>query len=284
MEAGILHRIFIIPVVRSELGQGVAVDPVRRLDAGGTSHLPGRVLEHGGFELVVERHFVEVIAEAVIPDNLVVLVHFKDVVIIQRRTRGQRVAVVFRRGEQVRKHQNILIRFVKNFLRGAVVAGGAAVHLVVVVHARKRNIAHDLAVKIADGKVGGMGITVGAAFHFRLLAGSAHDIAALEDLGGMLQLADVLPLLHHIAVHVDEHTALTFGFHTEHGKAAPAFFRFVNGSAVGEHGWESTAHAGHHGNARGRGHAHEKMTSIHNTPSCQKCAVRRRANPNFMYI
>ena len=270
MGPGVLHRIFIIPVVRAELGHGVAVDPVSGLDARGTGHLPGRVLEHGGLELVVKGHFVKMIAEAVIPDDLVVLVHFKDVIVVQRRTRGERVAVVFGRGEQMGKHQNVLIRLEKHFLRGAVVAGGAAVHLVVVVHARERNIAHDLAVKIADGKVGGMRVAVSTAFHFRLLAGSAHDVTALEDLGGMLQFADVLPFLDHIAVHVDEHTALSGRFHAEHGEAAPALFRFVNGGAVGKHGREGAAHAGHHGDACGRGHTHKKMTSIHSTPSCHE--------------
>ena len=229
---GMLHRIFIIPVVRAELGHGVAVNPVRSLDAGSTGHLPGGVLEHGFLEIVIEGHFVEVIAEAIIPDDLVVLVHFEDVVVVQRRTGGQRVPVVFGSGEQVREYQNIFVGFEQHVLSRAVVAGGAAVNLIVMVHTGERNVTDDLAVKITDGEVGRHGVAVGTADHFRFLTGGSHNVAALEDLGGMFQFADVLPFLDDIAVHVDEHATFAGCFHAEHSEAAPAFFRLVDRCSV----------------------------------------------------
>ena len=263
MEGGVLDRVFGVPVVGTEFGHGVAVNPVGGLHARGAGHLPSGELAHGFLEGVVEGHFVKVIGEQIIPDHIIVLVHFEDVVVIEGGLGGEGVAVLFRRGEQVREHQDVLVGLEQHVHGGRVVTHGVAGHLVVVVHAGERDVAHDLAVEVADGQVGGHGVTVGAALHVGLLAGGAHDVAALQNLGGMFQFADVLPFFDDVAVHVDQHATLTGGFHAEHGKAALAFFRLINGGAVRKSAGKRVAHAGHHRHTGAGSHTHEKMTSIH---------------------
>ena len=147
---------------------------------------------------------------------------------------------------------------------GDIVAHGIALELEIVMHARLGDTAHDLAVEVRHHEVGGVIQAPDAALLLRAGTMGTGQVAALENLGGMFGLADVLPLMDHVAVHVDEDRALAQHLGAEDRKAVPALLRLVGGGPVREYRGEGPGAQGTQHDAQGTGRGSgEKRPSVH---------------------